>query len=242
MGKEAMYNNLAKYTDLLYSEKDYKKETDFILRRIKENKINGKIVIDVACGSGNHSKLLQKNGYKIFGVDLNRGMLKLAQKNIPNIKLYEQDMRKLNLGFKGDVLICMFNSINYNMGYGDLKTTLKNFNEHLNNGGIVVFDTFFTKNGWKEGLFGVKKLSTPNLDIARVFKSTSKNNIGRTEQTYIIYENGKKKILEDVNTIYLFEEAKIKKLMNESGFKTKVYYDFSENKKGYTCVFVGIKK
>lgn len=237
-----MYNNLAKYTDLLYNEKDYKKEVDFILRRIKENKIKEKIVIDVACGSGNHSKLLQKKGYKIFGVDLNKGMLNLARKNIPKIKLYEQDMKKLNLGFKADILICMFNSINYNMGYDELKNTLTKFNEHLNKGGIVVFDTFFTKKGWKEGLFGVKKFSTPNLDIARVFKSTSKNNVGRTEQTYIIYENGKKKIFEDVNVIYLFEEDKIKKLMEKSGFRTKVYYDFSENKKGYTCVFVGVKE
>lgn len=237
-----MYNQLAKYTDLLYGDKDYKKETEFIIRRIKENKISGKVLIDVACGSGNHSKLLQNEGYQIYGVDLNKGMLNLAKKNIPHIKLYEQDMRKLKLPIKSDIIICMFNSINYNMGYEQLKKTLKRFYDQLNNDGIVIFDTFFTKRGWKEGLFGVNKFSSKNIDIARVFKSTSKNNVGRSEQTYIIYENGKKKILEDVNTIYLFDEDKIRNLMEEVGFKARVYYDFEDNQKdSTTCVFVGIK-
>ena len=34
MKQESMYNELAKYTDLLYNEKNYKKESNFILQRI----------------------------------------------------------------------------------------------------------------------------------------------------------------------------------------------------------------
>ena len=240
--KHVLYNKLAKYTDLSYFDKDYKRETKFILKRIKENKIIGKTLIDVACGSGNHSKLLQKKGYKIYGVDLNKGMLNLIKRNIPNIKLYEQDMRKLNLPIKSDVIICMFNSINYNMGYDQFEETLRRFYSQLNKKGIVIFDTFFTKENWKEGHFGIKKFSAQNLDVARVFKSTSKGNVGRTNQTYIIYENGKKKLFEDVNEIYLFDKNKLKEIMKKIGFKTKIYYDFSENtKKGHNCVFVGVK-
>jgi len=51
---------------LLYTSKNYKNEVDFILRRIKQHKIDEKILIDVACGSGNHSKIFQKKGYKIY--------------------------------------------------------------------------------------------------------------------------------------------------------------------------------
>ena len=243
--KDVMYNKLAKYTDLLYSSKDYKKEVDFILRRIKETKISGKVLIDVACGSGNHSKIFQKKGYKIYGVDLNKGMLKLAKKNIPKAKLFCQDLTKLSLKVKADVIICMFNSMNYNFSYSQLKSTLKIFYNNLNEEGIVVFDSMFTKDNWMEGYFGLEQFRFPHLDIGRVNKSSSNNNIGTIEQTYIIYDKGKKKIFEDANKIFIFDKNKVKKVMEEAGFKTKLYYNFSD-KKGKPAdfpvtVFVGIK-
>lgn len=240
---EKMYNELAKYTDLLYTSKDYKKEVDFILKRIKRHKIRGNVLIDVACGSGNHSKIFQKKGYKTYGVDLNEGMLKLAKKNVPNIKLFNQDLRKLNLKVKADAIICMFNSINYNYGYNQFKSTLKRFYNQLGKEGIVVFDSMFTENNWMEGYFGIEQFRFPKLDIGRINKSTSKNNIGRIEQTYIIYDNGKRKIFENTNKIFIFDKNKIKKIMEEIGFEVKLYYDFSDMKKeGSTTVFVGVKK
>jgi ubiquinone/menaquinone biosynthesis C-methylase UbiE len=241
MDQEKMYNKLAKYTDLLYSDKDYRKEVNFIFKKIKNHK--NKIIIDVACGSGNHSKIFQKKGYKIYGVDLNKGMLKLAKNNIPKAKLFCQDMRKLNLKTKGSILICMFNSINYNFGYKQFKSTLKRFYDHLDDKGIVVFDSLFTKDNWCEGYFSVDKHSSKNLDIARINKSLRNKDVGNVEQTYIIYENKKKIMFETANKIFLFDKERILKLMEEVGFKAKYYYDFSDSKKkGNVAVFVGVKE
>src|SRR3989344_4039129 len=210
---DSMYNQLAKYTDLLYSSKNYKKEVDFILRRIKENRIDGKVLIDVACGSGNHSKIFQKNGYQIYGVDLNQGMLKLAKINVPKIRLFKQDLRKLDLEVKADVISCMFNSMNYNYSYNQLKSTLIRFYKHLRNNGIVVFDSMFTEDNWMEGYFGAEQFRFPNLDISRINKSYSENCIGTVDQTYVIFDHGKKKIFENANKIFIFDKNQITKLM-----------------------------
>ncbi|HLC88975.1 MAG TPA: class I SAM-dependent methyltransferase [Candidatus Nanoarchaeia archaeon] len=240
-----MYNQLAKYTDLLYSSKDYQKEVDFILRRIKESNLSGKILTDVACGSGNHAKIFQKYGYQVYGVDLNQGMLNLARKNVPKIKLYRQDLRKLDLKIKADVILCMFNSINYNFSYSQLKSTLKLFHRHLNRRGMVVFDTMFTEDNWVEGYFGAEQFRFLKLDLSRISKSSSKNNIGTVDQTYVIFDHGKKKIFENVNQLFIFDKNKIKKLMEEVGFRTKLYNNFSDGGEKISdfpvTVFVGIK-
>lgn len=242
MDQEEMYNKLAKYTDLLYGNKNYQKEVGFILRRVKNHK--NKNLIDVACGSGKHSKIFQRKGYNIFAVDLNKGMLRLAKRNIPKAKFFCQDMRKLNLKTKASVLICMFNSINYNFGYNQLKSTLKRFHKHLDDKGILVFDTFlFADDNWIEGYFGVEKYSSKNLDIARINKSLRNRNTGIFEQTYVVYEKNKKSVFESINKRFLFDKKRILKLMEEVGFKAKLYYDFSDSKKkGKFPVFVGIKE
>ena len=237
-----MYNKLAEYTDLLYHDKDYLREVNFILRRIKNNK--NKNLIDVACGSGNHSKIFQKKGYKIFAVDLNKGMLNLAKKNIPQAKFFVQDMRKIDLNLKAGLLICMFNSINYNFGYNQLKSTLKRFYKHLDDDGILVFDSFLFNESWIQGYFSIDEYKSGDLCIARINKSHRKKDVGIFEQTYVIYEENKKSIFESINKRFLFDsKIEILKIMEEVGFKAKLYYDFSDYKKiGKFPVFVGIKE
>jgi len=75
MAKEKHYMALAKYYDLIYSWKDYKKEAGIIHRLIqKHKKTKGKEVLEVACGSGNHIQYL-KGSYTVTGIDINQGIL-----------------------------------------------------------------------------------------------------------------------------------------------------------------------
>ena len=54
MKRQAIYRHLAEYYDLLYPEKDYKKESDKIRKIIKRHKkTNGNHLLEVACGTGN---------------------------------------------------------------------------------------------------------------------------------------------------------------------------------------------
>ncbi|MEI8008852.1 MAG: hypothetical protein WCI00_05715 [bacterium] len=52
MEKTSIYRELAKYYDLIYSSKDYKKEADIIHKLItKYKKTNGNALLEVACGT-----------------------------------------------------------------------------------------------------------------------------------------------------------------------------------------------
>lgn len=244
MKKENLYGKkLAKYTDVSYSKKDYLKETQFILQVAKQLKIKGKIVLDVSCGSGNHSRIFSNLGYFVTGVDLNKDMLALARKTLGSkVKLYKQDMRKINIPVKADILVCLFNSINYNLSYKELKTTLTKFYNHLKPDGIVVFDTFFTKENWKDGYLSNQAYKVDDADVVRISKSTSKGDIATVYITYIIHKGKQKSIIETDNVIMLLEPKKVLEIMKQIGFKTKIYYDFSLRKAdGGMNIFVGKK-
>ena len=76
-----MYRQLAKYYDKIYSTKDYKSESKRIHSLIKKyKKTNGKELLDIACGTGNHIQHLKKY-YDITGLDLDKEMLSIVKKN-----------------------------------------------------------------------------------------------------------------------------------------------------------------
>jgi SAM-dependent methyltransferase len=235
-----LYNQLSKYIDASYrGTKNYQQEVDFILRRVSKRKV----LIDVACGSGGHSELLSKAGFSVYAVDLNDGMLRLVKKNLPKAKTFKQDMRDLHVPVQADVLICMYNSINYNYSYKELTSTLKRFHDHLTPGGVVIFDTAFMTHTWKPGPFNVETITTPEFEVARVNKSSKKGSFGIVEIVFVIFEKGRKKIVETQNKIFLPDRERIVALMKQIGFKTKVYFDFSDTKRrGTVSVFVGYKE
>jgi SAM-dependent methyltransferase len=236
-----LYNQLSKYLDASYRRtKNYQHEVDFILRRVGNNR---GILIDVACGSGGHAELLSKAGFEVYAVDLNDGMLRLVRKNLPKARVFKQDMRQLDVPVQADVLICLYNSINYNYSYDELTHTFQRFYDHLKPGGVLIFDTAFMKHTWKPGPFNVETITTPEFEVARVNKSYKKCSFGIVEIVFVIFEKGRKKLVETQNKIFLPERDRILSLMKQVGFKTKVYFDFSDTKRsGTASVFVARKE
>jgi SAM-dependent methyltransferase len=238
-----LYNQLSKYIDASYrGTKNYQHEIDFMLRRVGKTP-GRKILIDVACGSGGHAELLSKAGFEVYAVDVSAAMLRLLKKNLPNAKTFKQDMRELQVPVHADLLICMFNSINYNYSYAVLSRTLKRFFDHLKPGGILIFDTAFMQHTWKPGPFSVETITTPEFEVARINKSDKRRSFGIVDIVFVVFEKGRKKIVETQNKIFLPEQKRILTLMKQVGFKAKVYFDFSDTKRsGTVCVFVGRKE
>ena len=137
----------------------------------------------------------------------------------------------------------MYNSINYNYSYAELARTLQRFYDHLKAGGVVIFDTAFMTHTWKPGPFSVETITTPEFEVARINKSFQKGSFGIVEIVFVIFEKGRKRIVETQNQLFLPDRERIITLMKQIGFKTKLYFDFSDRKRsGTVCVFVGHKE
>src|SRR5687767_4019171 len=110
-----MFSKSAQYYDEIYisMEKDYRREASKAHEIIKKYKqSSGKSLLDVACGTGTHTGLLNKY-YQVEGLDLDPKMLLVARKKYPKIRFHQGDMTDFDLGRQFDAIACLFSSIGY---------------------------------------------------------------------------------------------------------------------------------
>src|SRR4051812_18664126 len=92
--------------DLIYSDKDYKAETEKILDIVQANsKSQGKRMLDVACGTGAHLQYLRQS-FEVDGVDLSVEQVAAAKVRFPENRIEQGDMLDYEMNAKYDVVIC----------------------------------------------------------------------------------------------------------------------------------------
>jgi SAM-dependent methyltransferase len=136
----------SKYYDLLYRDKDYKVESEYvyaILKRYASFEI--KSMIELGCGSGGHAKFLASKKLRITGLDQSAEMIHLANsKNINNFEGLVSDISNFEFPKKFDCAISLFHVMSYLTQQELFLKTLKCVNKHLNPDGIFFFDCWFT--------------------------------------------------------------------------------------------------
>lgn len=143
-----VFRDYANYYDVLYREKDYEKECDF-LEQIWDELSSKSIsrILDMGCGTGGHALPLAQRGYDVVGVDRSEQMLDIAktkatQANL-SVKLQQGDIRNLELGQTFDTVISMFAVMSYQTTNGALAAAFRTAKRHLEPGGLFVFDCWF---------------------------------------------------------------------------------------------------
>lgn len=105
---------------------------------------SGASILDVPCGAGRISIELARRGYKVTGIDINAGLLDLAQTKAKDIKLdinwLEMDMRDLPWLDHFDGAICFWSSFGY---FNELDNAhfLRNISRAMKMGATFVIDT-----------------------------------------------------------------------------------------------------
>ena len=139
-----IYRRYGAYYDFIYKDKNYERECNDIVEYFN---VYGKSVIhsilDVACGSGNHSIILSNMGYSVVGVDASSVMIRAASAKVSkglDVDFKVQDMRCLSLDKTFDAAICLFGSFGYLLDDSDIVATLKRIYKHLNENGLFIFD------------------------------------------------------------------------------------------------------
>jgi len=139
------FKKYARYYDLIYKDKNYVKECDFVERIFKRYSHSKPVtVLEMACGTGRHSEVLSKKGYKITAFDASQDMIEIARKRKKKKKITVnfsiQKMQNFRFKQKFDAALAMFTAMGYLSTIKDLKKTLTNLRKHLNEGNLFVFD------------------------------------------------------------------------------------------------------
>ena len=140
-----VFDAYAKYYDLLYKEKNYKSEADYVTSLIQKYMPEAESILDLGCGTGKHDICFSENNFKVTGVEQSEKMILLADlnKKNTNVNFVNGDIRNVRLNKKYDVIISLFHVINYQSTNEDLRSTFKTVKEHLNPRGKFIFDFWY---------------------------------------------------------------------------------------------------
>ena len=183
-----MFSKSAQYYDEIYAsiDKDYSSEADKahkIIQKYKQSK--GKLLLDVACGTGAHAGPLRKH-YKVEGLDLDPEMLSVARRKHPKIRFHQGDITNFDLSREFDVIVCLFSSIGYVKTKSRLQKAIKSMNRHLLPGGVLLIEPWFTPIQWKPGRAFMTQVNKPDLKIVRMSHSGQRGKISLIEFQYLI--------------------------------------------------------
>lgn len=142
----SVFGNYSRYYDLLYRDKDYQAEADYVHALVAKHRPRARTLLDLGCGTGRHASLLAERGYDVVGVDRSPEMLAEARARkvtSGRTEFVEGDLRSVRLGRKFDVVVSLFHVMSYQTTNADLLAGLATLREHLAPGGLFVFDCWY---------------------------------------------------------------------------------------------------
>lgn len=239
MLRKPIFNDLAKYYDLIYSFKDYKTEAKKIKLLIKEyKKSSGKDLLEIACGTGKHLSYL-KDKFSILATDANKAMLAVAKRNIPDITFKQANMIDFDLEKTFDVILCLFSSIGYVKNYENLSKTIENFARHLKKGGVVIIEPWFTENTYITGLPSMTIYDGEDIKISRLCVCKKRGIVSIMDMHYLIAEKNKTvRHFVELHELAMFEVDNMFDIMKKHGLKAKFLKNGLMKNRG---IYIGVK-
>jgi SAM-dependent methyltransferase len=219
------FNNYGKYYDLLYKDKDYKAESDYVYASLKKTNPTINSVIELGCGSGNHAQHLTKNKLFITGLERSETMVKEAlNKNIQNFNPVVGDITHFELHQTFDAAISLFHVISYLTDNEALISCFKSVHQHLNSKGLFLFDIWFTPAVFSQKPeTRIKRLENEAISVLRIAESTSdfSNNVVNVNFEVHIEENetGKTEVVRELHPMRHFSIPELQLLSSLTGFK-----------------------
>jgi SAM-dependent methyltransferase len=133
------YDKLAKIYDKIFSDNQfYAKYYNFLTQIMKKKELKPNQILEIACGTGILSKYFIDNGYMVEGLDISENMLNAAREK--GLKTYKADMTCFDLKKKYDVILCVFDSVNYIQTQSKMLSFFESVYNHLDKDGLFVFD------------------------------------------------------------------------------------------------------
>lgn len=183
-----MFSESAQYYDLIYSQfKDYAAESKQIAELIRAEQPKARRILDVACGTGEHARLLeQEHGFQVDGLDVDATFVRIAQEKLARGTVYQGDMADFSLPGRYDVVLCLFSSIGYLRTADRVAEAFKRFAEQIKPDGVILVEPWFEPGAWSSGRFFVHTGVSPEVAVCRMSHSTVEGAISRLHFEYLI--------------------------------------------------------
>ena len=232
---ENVFAKYSEYYDLIYTDKNYQKEVDYIDQLIQKYHPKAKTILDLGCGTGVHANLLAAKGYRVMGIDLSTEMIQIANskkesvflKNADNLNFQVGDVREVRLDDQFDVVVSLFHVFSYLNSNDDLIAGYDTVQYHLKEGGVCFFDFWYGPGVLSDPpTVRVKRLENQNLKVLRIANPILHINENIVVVNFELIIKDKKENteynLEEKHSMRYFFKPEIDLLVSKS--KPKEYY------------------
>lgn len=128
-----------------------------LLEAAAERGVKGRVLVDLACGTGNSTVPWTRNrSWTVVGVDQSAAMLRVARRKSRRVRWVRQDITRLDIPFRADLVTCHFDALNHVLGARGLQQVFTRVGRLLQPGGLFQFDLNTVH--WLRWLNGREKL------------------------------------------------------------------------------------
>lgn len=227
-----IFDAYATYYDLLYRDKDYAGEADYVATRIRQMMPGAQRILDLGCGTGKHDEYLARLGFSVHGMDISDEMLSRARERkakLPadiaeKLSFSAGDIRTVRTGQTYDAVISLFHVMSYQTANSDVMTALQTAADHLKPGGLFVFDFWYGPAVLtQKPEIRVKRLESKDHRVVRIAEPIELPRINSVQVNYQVWveslQNGQIGNFCESHLMRYFFEPEMDLLMTQSEFK-----------------------
>lgn len=190
-----VFADYARYYDLLYRDKDYAAEAEYVTDLIRKFHPSARSILELGSGTGIHAGLLAEKGFTVHGIERSREMLdrSLAMAEMKNtdqgqLIFSPGDIRDIRLNKHFDAVIALFHVISYQTTNKDVLAAFATARHHLKPGGIFIFDIWYGPAVLTERPeVRIKRIADENIEVTRLAEPVLHPNKNRVDVQYHVF-------------------------------------------------------
>lgn len=219
-----MFSETADLYDCFYAEKDYRAEAAYIADIIRGRMPSAESVLDVACGTGEHARILSgEHGFRVDGIDLEHRFVELAAAKNSNGAFHRADMTDFDLGRTYDAVVCLFSSIGYVHDVAALRRAITTMTRHVTAAGILVVEPWFEPGAMENGFVTVSAVNTPHGKACRMTHTSIRGRVSLLRFEYLIGTTAGVHRASETHELTLFSRTEMSAAFHAAGLT--VAYD-----------------
>jgi hypothetical protein len=185
--KDNIFNNYSRYYDLLYKDKDYKSEVEYIFDLLKRNKITEGAILEFGSGTGKHGTLISQKGFLVHGIELSEKMVSESDVS-ENFIPFQGDITIKKMNLKYNAVLSLFHVVSYLIDNDQICKVMSNASYHLNVGGVFIFDFWYSPAVYfQKPEVKIKRMENDKVEILRIAEPTVMPNENRVDVNFTIY-------------------------------------------------------
>jgi hypothetical protein len=224
------YSAFSEFYENYMKHVDYESWADFIVEKYKNiNNSEPKQILEISCGTAAVSRILKNRSYEIEACDIVPEMLDIARFLNRDLTLFHADMVNYKLNKNYDLIVSLFDSVNYLLSKESFVSMLNNTYNHLLNNGLYIFDisTFFNSTENFDGYVNVED-NNENFLLHRAeyfsTKKTQETTLNLFSQKFNIFTRE-----DEIHEQKVWFTKEILDMIKETQFNLIGIYDISTN-------------